>query len=93
MALTATVTKTAVRQVFAKLWSITLQLELKEDAVTVLTASFSENYKQGHAIADVGARFVAKMQAAIDRYKSEQVVLNHADLDTVVTSVQAGLVV
>ncbi len=91
MALTATVTKTAVRQAFNKLWSITMQLELKEDAVTVLTESFSENHKQDHAIAATGARFLARMQETIDRYKKEQVVFNHADLDTVVTGVQSGL--
>lgn len=91
MALTANVTKTAVSLRMPKMWAITLTLVLQETGVDVLTQSFTENYKLGHSISALAGRFLVKMQAAIDRYKSEQVVLDHADLDAVVVGLNGNL--
>lgn len=91
MALTATVTKASVTERMPKLWSVSLTLTLKEDAVTVLERTFSENYKLGQELAPLGARFAKQMQAVIDTYVGEQVIYNHADLDAVVAGVQAAL--
>lgn len=91
MALTVSVTKTAVRLRMPKMWSITLTLTLQEDAVDVFSQSFSENYKLGHSIADLANTFKDKMQAAIDQYKAEQVVWNHTDLDAVVAALNSNL--
>ena len=91
MALTANVTKTAVSLRMPKLWVITLTLVLQEDAAMVLTESFTENYKLGHSIPALANMFLAKMQAVIDRYKGEKTVLNHVDLNAVVSGLNSNL--
>ena len=91
MALTTTVAKSSVRLVMPKMWAVSLTLTVTDDDGPGLTQAFSENYKLGNSIPELESRFDVRMQAAIDQYKTELQYYNHAQLDTLVTDVQAGL--
>jgi len=93
MALTTTVTKKSVSLSQPKMWMITLNMSLKDNAVEVLNKDYSIRYKTGDSISDKVAKFIELMQADINWYKSEQLIYNNIQLDTAVTNVQAGLVV
>jgi hypothetical protein len=91
MALTALVTKKAVSKVMPKLWNITLTMVLTEDSTEVFQSDYSVYYRTGDNIASKENNLMAQMQTDIDKYKSEQNIFNNAQLDTVVTNINAGL--
>ena len=93
MALTTTVTKKSVSLSQPKMWMITLNMSLKDNAVEVLNKDYSVKYKTGDSVPSKTVTFIELMQADINGYKSEQLIYNNIQLDTVVTNVQAGLVV
>lgn len=89
----ANVSKKLVNLVQKDLYEITLNLSLKEGTVELLSRDFSEKYRTGQAISTVTAKFTAAMQAEINKYKAEQVIYNHTQLNTAVTNIQNGLIV
>ena len=91
MALTTTVTKTSVVRRMPKLWTVTLTLVVTDDNGPGFTRTFSQGYKAGKSIPDLGLKFKAEMQAAIDQYKAERSVFDHANLNTLVIAVESGL--
>ncbi len=91
MALTAEITKVAVRQRMPKLWSISLLLVVSDGATPVLSRSFSQDHKQGHSIPDLADRFLKEMKAAIDEYQAEQAVFTDERLDTVVAALTGSV--
>lgn len=93
MALATTVTKKSVTEVQSKLWSVTLNMTLDDGGVEVLNRDYSVEYIPGDSIAAKQATWIAMMQADIDKYKSEQTIYDAAALNTVVTNVEAALVV
>ena len=93
MALTVVVTKVSVLEQMEKLWNITLNLQILDDAVEVHNENFPIRYRTGEDIADKEAKVQAMMQEAIDDYKSEQVIFDHAKMDTMVTNLNNNLVV
>ncbi len=93
MALTKQLEKTTVREQFSKLFIITLKLTITDDEGPGFTRTFSQNYKQGHNIPDIEDKYVEEIQAEIDKYKREQFILKHPQLDTTVTNVESRLVV
>ena len=88
-----TVEKVSVDTVMPGQWSVTFTLNGFDGAVELFSMDFSEDYKTGDAISRVQAGFIEKMQKYIDDYKQEQVYMTHAQMDSSVTVVQAGLVV
>ncbi|KKM27732.1 hypothetical protein LCGC14_1571770 [marine sediment metagenome] len=93
MALTVVVTKVSVLEHMEKLWNITLNLQILDDAVEVHNENFPIRYRTGEDIADKEAKVQAMMQEAIDDYKAEQVIFDHAKMDTMVTNLNNNLVV
>jgi len=91
MALVATVTKKSVSKVMDKMWHILMNLILTDNSVEVINQDYSVRYRTGDSISDKTAIFINLMQYDIDKYKSEQNIFTHAQLDTAVTNVQAGL--
>lgn len=89
----ANVTKKSVNLVQKDLYSITLNLSLTEGAVELLNKDFSERHRTGQAISTVTAKFTVAMQTEINKYKAEQVIYNHTQLNTAVTNIQNGLIV
>lgn len=89
----ATVTKKSVSLIQKDLYVITLNLSLKEGVVELLSKDFSERCRTGQAISTVTAKFTVAMQAEINKYKAEQVIYNHTQLNTAVTNIQNGLIV
>ena len=51
----------------------------------------AKDYKTGDSPSRVMLGFKDKMQAYINKYKAEQVLLNHALMDTAVSTVQSAL--
>ena len=92
MALTIQVTKISVQQAMPKMWEIILNLTCLDTAVEVINQDFTERYRTGQALSDIGNRFLAAMQDAIDIYKAEQVIFTNPQMDTVVTALNNQLV-
>ena len=92
MALTVIVTKKEVSEQLDKLWNITLNLVCEESSVEVLNQDFSIRYRTGEDIADKEAAIQADMQNAIDEYKDEQTIYDHAKMNTLVTNLNNNLV-
>ena len=95
MALTSTTaTKIDVNQNMKGQYSVTWELKgFDESEVELFSQTFIEDYKTGDPPSRVEAGFIDQMQDYIDKYKSEQVILNHAQMDNAVTNVQAALVI
>lgn len=95
MALTSkTVTKIAVNQSMEGQYSVVWELKgFDESEVELFSQTFNEDYKTGDSPSRVEAGFEEQMQDYIDKYKSEQVILNHTLMDTAVINVQTALVI
>ena len=95
MALTSkTVTKIDVNQTMKGQYSVTWELKgFDESEAELFSQTFNEDYKTGDPPSRVEDGFISQMQDCIDKYKSEQVILNHALMDSAVTNVQAALVI
>lgn len=97
MALIVEVTKISVLEQMNKLWNITLKLRLLDDVpdpdVEVFNKDYPIRYRTGEDIADKEAKIQVMMQEDIDDYKAEQVIFDHAKMDTIVTNLNNNLVV
>lgn len=93
MALTSVVvTKKSVSTVMDGQWLITWTLEGFDGAVPTLgPLDFSEDYKTGDNISRIEVGFIELIQDTIDRYKKEQLILNHSQMDISLGVVQAAL--
>ena len=92
MALTSvTVVKQSVSQSMIGQFSVVWELKGFDGAVELFSATFSEDYKTGDLPSRVVVGFKDKMQAYINKYKAEQALLNHALMDTAVSTVSAAL--
>lgn len=89
----ANVTKKGVTLIQKGLYNITLTLSLMEGATELLNKDFTERYRTGQVIPTVTAKFIAAMQDEINKYKAEQIIYNHAQLDTAIINIKNGLVV
>jgi len=85
MALIITVTKKSVLLSQERLYSITLNLKCTNGGIEVINQDVSCEYRTGDAPQDLAVQFQKKMQYIIDKYKEEQVIYNHAQLNTMVT--------
>lgn len=92
MALTVVVTKVSVLEQMDKLWNITLNMKLLESAVEVFNKDYPIRYRTGEDIADKESKMQTMMQEDIDDYKAEQVIFDHAKMDTMVTNLNTNLV-
>lgn len=93
MALTPTVTKKSVTQSMNKMWNITLNLSIMDGGDEVINKDFNLRYRTGQDVAERVKTVGVEMQDEIDSYKSSQVILNHAQLDTAVTWINNNLTV
>jgi len=91
MALTVLVTKKSVTKVMDKLWDVSVNMVLTDNAVEVINKDYSLHYRTGDSVGAKQTAWIAMMQADIDKYKSEQGIYNAAALDTVVTNVGNAL--
>lgn len=89
----ANVTKKSVNLIQKDLFNITLNLSLMEGAVELLNEDFIERYRTGQSISTATAKFIAAMQTEIDKYKAEQVIYNHTQLNIAIIDIKNGLVV
>ncbi len=92
MVIVATVTKKNVSLVQSSLWNITLTLTIT-DGATVIIKDFSEKYRTGQLVSSITSKFITVMQIEINKYKSEQIIFTHPQLDSAVSNIQAGLTV
>ena len=91
---TTTVTKLQVSQTMNGQYSVVWGLNgFDESEIELFSGIFSEDYKTGDSPTRVVAGFTEQMQNHIDKYKNEQNILNHVQMDTAVTNVQTALVV
>ena len=91
---TITVTNVQVNQSMKGQYSVIWELKgFDESEIELFSGTFSEDYKTGDSPTRVVAGFTQQMQDYIDKYKNEQNILNHAQMDTSVTNVQAALIV
>ena len=93
MALTSkTVTKIDVNQNMKGQYSVVWELKgFDESEIELFSQTFNEDYKTGDPPSRVEDGFTKQMQNYIDSYKSEQIILNHTQMDTTVINVQAAL--
>jgi len=91
MITSVTVTKQSVSQSMIGQFSVVWELKGFDGATELFSTTFSEDYKTGDSPSRVVVGFRDKMQAYINKYKAEQVLLNHALMDTAVTTVHLAL--
>jgi len=91
MITSVTVTKQSVNQSMIGQFSVVWELKGFDGATELFSQTFSEDYKTGDSPSRVMLGFKDKMQAYINKYKAEQVLLNHALMDTAVSTVRAAL--
>ena len=91
MITSVTVTKQSVSQSMIGQFSVVWELKGFDGATELFSQTFNEDYKTGDAPSRVMLGFKDKMQAYINKYKTEQVLLNHALMDTAVSTVRAAL--
>ena len=91
MITSVTVTKQSVSQSMIGQFSVVWELKGFDGATELFSTTFSEDYKTGDSPSRVVVGFRDKMQAYINKYKAEQVLLNHALMDTAVSTVRAAL--
>lgn len=89
--LTKIVTKKNVELAQKDLYYITINLILKEETTEVLNMDFSKKYRTGDIIGGLVNKFVKSIQEEIDAYKAEQVIYNHAQMDTAIINISARL--
>ena len=89
--MTVEISKVSVNRTLIGQWAVTLNLKLMDGGTELFSQNFSEDYKTGDNVADIGNKFKDKMQGVIDKYKSEQTIYNNTQLDTVVTALQNQL--
>ena len=90
--MTKTVKKVSVTNPQAKLYIITFNLLVMEGATPVIDQNFTCEYRPGESIDSKIKEITDKMNDVIVEYKSSQAIYNNTQLDTVVQSIQAGLV-
>lgn len=92
MALTVTVTKGDVQQVYAGMSRVSLTMTLEDDGPGPgLTRTYSETYKAGKAIADLVVLWRQQMQTDIDKYKAERAIYDNPLFATAAQAVATGL--
>ena len=89
--MTVEISKVSVNRTLIGQWAVTLNLKLMDGGTELFSQNFSEDYKTGDNVADIGNKFKDKMQKTIEKYKSEQTIYNNTQLDTVVTALQNQL--
>ena len=93
MALTSTIiTIIDVNQTLKGQFTVIWELKgFDESVIELFSQTFNEDYKTGDPPSRVEAGFREQMQKYINKYKSEQAILNHSLMDTAVVNVQALL--
>ena len=72
-------------------YSITLQCVLNIDGSPEYMFNISQDYLMGDSISDVYQKFNDAMQKKIDKYKAEQKIYNHTQLDAIATALSGNL--
>lgn len=93
MARAVVVTKKSVTTGQPGLFSVTLNLQYKENDTVLFDQDFTKNHWMGHPPSETTLRMQEKMQKMIDDYKASEVVYNATALNTAVTNLQNNLVV
>ena len=93
MALAIIVTKNPVNKMADKLWNISMNMTLTDEAAEVINKDYPIRYISGDDIVEKTNQLTTQMQTDIDTYKAEQAIFVNAQLDTAVSTVQAGLVI
>ena len=91
--MTTQIIKVGIKETLKGQWAVTLNLKLMDGVTELFSQDFSEDYKTGDNVANIGNKFKDKMQEAIDKYKKEQAILNNAQLDTAITALQNSLTI
>lgn len=92
MALTKQITKVSALESMVSLWNPAVKLKLFDGEDEVFNQDFSVKYRKGEDIDAKQQRFLELMQAAIDKYKGEQELLDHPKMDNLVTFLDNNLV-
>jgi hypothetical protein len=92
MALTIQVTKKSVSQSMEGMWLINLNLSCLDGEIKVIDRDFSIRFKTGNDIELKVKAIREEMQKAINQYKTEQVIFNHAKLTTALIYLNSNLV-
>ena len=92
MALTILVTRKNVMKRGDGLWDITLNMTCTEGGLEKINRDFSTHYGPGQDPELIIKKLQVSMQEAINDYKAEQVILNHAKLAAGITYLNTNLV-
>ena len=91
MVLIATVSKSDVTKVMEKMWNISMNMILTDDASEVINKDYSVRYRTGDSVAAKESEFIELMQADIDKYQSEKGIYDAPAFGTAVANVEAAL--
>jgi len=91
MALKIEISKVSVLETMPKMWNIVVNLKIFNEDVEVHSKNFSIKYRFGEDIDAKQQEILGLMQSAINGYKNEQQVFNHAKMDNLVTFLNNNL--
>jgi hypothetical protein len=91
--MTGTITKKSVRRAgMEKLFYVTVNFTAMDGTTEVINKDFQFEYRPGDNVTLTGAKLLAEIQAEVTNYKAEQALFTAAKFDTLVTSLNAGVV-
>ena len=91
MAYTIDITKQGVDKVMGGMYNITLNLSCMDGQEEVIDQNFTEDHRTSNSVNYTLAKFLVRMQNAIDDYKAEQNIFNSAVLDNAITTLENNL--
>jgi len=93
MALTGTITKKSVKRAgMENLFYVTVNFTATDNNIEIINKDFQIEFRPGENISLTDSKLLAEIQAEITNYKSEQAILNSVKFDTLITSLNTGLV-
>ncbi len=91
MAYTSTITKSTVRKINARDYTVSVQVIISEAGTQLLNKVYSERYDNQTLPSTVEAKLQAQIQTDIDNYKAEQAIFNATEFDDVCTNLQSAI--
>ncbi len=91
MAYTSTITKSAVRKINARDFTVSINVIISEDGAQLLEKIYSERYDAETLPSTIESKLQAQIKVDIDNHMAEQIIFNATEFDTVCNNLQTAI--